>query len=493
MKKQINLAIFLLFAFVLQGQEYSYVPYVQESSVWSYCLKDQPDRVNIDLPEYYYDRYEINGDTVIDSKQYKKMLYDCPQNQSYFGAFREQDKKVFFIENNSDNERLVYDFSLNTGDTFVRYDGVSYSYIMIVSSIDTINVSGGLRKRINFVERADYKGGDWIEGIGDTKSILTLEDVVAGQEHWLNYKKENGGIVYRSTEAWFNENDCDEGEYIPMINSGNRWNQILESTFGDFAMTYVTKLGSDTLINDTSYYKLLTTRDSLASVWLDNGYIREDMQNRKVYYRLGDSLEVLLYDFSAKVGDTIKTYDFNCEKSSVEIIVKNTNKVLLGGKLRKQMYVYVLSPNSENYRGHAWIEGIGDINGLLRSTEYHCPTNSIPEYLLCFLQNEELIYKLPRYTYILDCFVWFSTDVNIEQFTNNSDISIYPNPVNDYLVLTSLNRTISLVEIFNVSGHKVYSQQHGNTIDVSSFSKGMYLLKVCDSSGQVSTFKVIKK
>ncbi|MDR1739457.1 MAG: T9SS type A sorting domain-containing protein, partial [Bacteroidales bacterium] len=462
-----------------------------------YCLKDQPDRIDIDLPEYYYNRYEINGDTVIDSKQYKKMLYGCPQNQSYFGAFREQDKKVFFIENNSGNERLVYDFSLNTGDTFVRYDGVSDSYIMIVSSIDTINIGGGLRKRINFVERTDYNGGAWIEGIGDMKSILTLEAIIAGQEHWLNYKKENGEIVYRNSESWFNENDCDEREYIPLLNSGNRWNQILQSAFGDFAMTYVTKLGSDTLINDTSYYKLLTTRDSLASIWLDNGYIREDTQNRKVYYRLGDSLEILLYDFSAKVGDTIRTHDFHCDKRDVVIIVKDTSEVLIGSKLHKQINVHVLSSNPENYehgayREHIWIEGIGDISGLLKSTEYLCPSNSTVEYLLCFLQNEELVYKSER-SDVTDCFVWYDEIVNIEQSTKHSDIAVFPNPADGYLILTSLTKTISLVEIFNVSGHKVYSQSHGNTIDISSFSKGMYLLKVYDNSGRVSTFKIVKK
>jgi hypothetical protein len=42
-------------------------------------------------------------------------------------------------------------------------------------------------------------------------------------------------------------------------------------------------------------------------------------------------------------------------------------------------------------------------------------------------------------------------------------------------------------------GKKVYSQNYYEVIDISSFSEGLYILKIHDTNGQVSDFKIIKQ
>jgi len=72
-------------------------------------------------------------------------------------------------------------------------------------------------------------------------------------------------------------------------------------------------------------------------------------------------------------------------------------------------------------------------------------------------------------------------------------ISIYPNPViNSFKILSPLK--IEKVEIFNVLGQKSSVQNlKSNTIDISTLSKGIYILKVYQENAKVATKKFIKK
>jgi hypothetical protein len=199
----------------LQGQEYSYVPYVKGGSIWNYCTIDESASDSM-YWWYNYERYTITEDTVcIGDNCYNKMFYGCPQNQSYYGAFREQDKKIYFVESGGSTEKVVYDFSLNIGDTFVCHvdtfliHDTPYiaSHIIIVSNIDTIDIGGSLRKRFGFGLGIDNA---WIEGIGNMQFLIDPYAYIPEYQYKLNYKKENDKIVYLSTESWFNENDCDD-------------------------------------------------------------------------------------------------------------------------------------------------------------------------------------------------------------------------------------------------------------------------------------------
>lgn len=72
---------------------------------------------------------------------------------------------------------------------------------------------------------------------------------------------------------------------------------------------------------------------------------------------------------------------------------------------------------------------------------------------------------------------------------NNFDFSISPNPVSDVLTISS-QENIKTVEIYNLLGKKVLTS-NSTSIDVSSLSKSVYLLKLSSDKG-VSTKKLIK-
>ncbi len=84
-------------------------------------------------------------------------------------------------------------------------------------------------------------------------------------------------------------------------------------------------------------------------------------------------------------------------------------------------------------------------------------------------------------------------NVGIAPTLLESDVSIYPNPASDYLIMEQLNGS-STVKIFTLDGRLVYNNQQENSylkIDVNGWSKGMYLIEISDpSTGSSVTKKV---
>ena len=66
--------------------------------------------------------------------------------------------------------------------------------------------------------------------------------------------------------------------------------------------------------------------------------------------------------------------------------------------------------------------------------------------------------------------------------TNNLEFSIYPNPANDKLTITSTNNPLTQVEIYNVLGQRALNFSFLNStkknINISSLISGIYLVKI---------------
>ncbi len=82
--------------------------------------------------------------------------------------------------------------------------------------------------------------------------------------------------------------------------------------------------------------------------------------------------------------------------------------------------------------------------------------------------------------------------LSTSDFTIN-DIVIYPNPVSDQLFITSENTVIETISIYTLTGKNVLEViNETNSIDVSSFSKGVYFIEISSATGK-SIKKFIKK
>ena len=166
-------SLILLNNTLLTGQ---YIPFVEEGKFWIYLNYANPDLPN----PYSGHAITFLGDTTINSKAYKKVIklnlkggHDCPpadmpcwdfdypyQTESrYLDGFIREDvleKKIYMLKNsNTGEEELLFDFSLNVGDTLNEavYESILASYTNlypggIVDSIKAIDVYGKLRNSI---------------------------------------------------------------------------------------------------------------------------------------------------------------------------------------------------------------------------------------------------------------------------------------------------------------------------------------------------------
>lgn len=80
--------------------------------------------------------------------------------------------------------------------------------------------------------------------------------------------------------------------------------------------------------------------------------------------------------------------------------------------------------------------------------------------------------------------------------SNNLDISIYPNPVSDYLNITSDKYLITEVTLYTTDGKQIENEKINRlnklTLDFDQFSNGFYILVISTENGSQS-FKIIKK
>ena len=87
--------------------------------------------------------------------------------------------------------------------------------------------------------------------------------------------------------------------------------------------------------------------------------------------------------------------------------------------------------------------------------------------------------------------VWFETDCNgvcdntkIEEYKKGV-LSIFPNPSDDMINIEIENINDAAVKIYNVSGKLVFSKElysKVDKIDISGFTKGIYVVKVIQDS-----------
>jgi hypothetical protein len=113
----------------------------------------------------------LTGDSLYNNLTYSKFSGSSSLTGEDSGLLRVENEKVFFIPKDSIVEILLYDFSLEVGDTFYLAENwflFSPDYL-VVNSIDSILImNGDYRKRINF-NSENY----WIAGIGAYSGPVT--------------------------------------------------------------------------------------------------------------------------------------------------------------------------------------------------------------------------------------------------------------------------------------------------------------------------------
>ncbi|MBR4912520.1 MAG: T9SS type A sorting domain-containing protein [Bacteroidales bacterium] len=299
-------------------------------------------------------------------------------------------------------------------------------------------------------------------------------------------------------------------------------------TAGDTVLDGKTYLKIYRQVGDQSFEFSLENAEYFAS-------IRNDSTEQKVYAYLpagigildlitntsiqtDTAMEVLIYDFSLNIGDTIiyyalgdivvKTVAVRTEAVNIPVGWSGYSSVshqynesdtivtLSDNSYRKQMFLHGLTYNAKEY---VWIEGVGSIRGFDEGTQI-----SLSDYgygiLLCFADSSGAAYQSgfdfddePD-----DCFNnGFGGDVQEREML---DIRIYPNPADDVLFIELRGGAgIANIGLYDLQGRAVGTRFIASatgasaTVNMRDIPAGVYVLRVTDADGKEYHQKIVRK
>jgi len=281
-------------------------------------------------------------------------------------------------------------------------------------------------------------------------------------------------------------NTVNAQNYIPFNFSNVEWNESRNGRYS--CANYKYTVTGDTLINSIKYHKLwIYGKEYKMSVvqsctpFIDSvinkyvGSVRNDTLNKKVYFVEPDSLqEILLYDFSLLVGDTIPKgvntqYQYN--------VIVDIDSLYLGGIYHKIFILDTMCLFPKMYI----IEGIGSATGLLSHID--CPFQQTWK-LECYKENGKVIYPDSN----ASCPVITDIPENKETFEENI---LFPNPTYNVINLNS-SITVRNIKVYNIQGILVQEFKKSKTNWELPDKAGVYMVRIENVNGTINFYKIIK-
>lgn len=259
-------------------------------------------------------------------------------------------------------------------------------------------------------------------------------------------------------------------DYEPIIQEGNEWHTldvIVNPGFppNDYYSTLVHWLSDDTLVEGVRYTKVLETRNGEGTPRLAT-LLREE--NGKVWKRKS-ATDILIYDFTAQVGDTLRFGDF---QEFDYFVVDSISIEQIGGTDRRKFWFGLeYDFMGEPVAIETWTEGIGSDMGLLFSGWYY--TTGGYYKALCFHQNEELVWQNDYYG---ACMI----DAVEEEVA--PAVSVYPNPASETVRIEGIGP--AEVQLHNALGQLVKTVRDAKEISVAGLAEGVYLVRITDVEGK---------
>ncbi len=426
------------------------------------------------------DEVSVINDTVAKLITIDYNRYDGTHLEGEIVFVHESNSRVYYW--NGERFKLMYDLSLNVGDTLDFYtldcfgdcDSVSP---FIVDSVYIENIDG-VDLKVQEFSCTIYGifGGDIneiysdriIERIGSEKQFIYYPECPADEFAYTGLRCYNDDEVSYRSNMW-NRYECDERiDESPIFSTNWIWSTSAFSSFDNRPCgSYYMKLVDE----HTSNFKLMKSTDESHSYWVDAGYMR--FYNGKAYYfrNAGDE-PVLLYDFTLEEGDEFYVYALQ-----TNLVVDSVGSMTVGNRERKVLYLSAMGQQV------VWCEGIGSLNGLLNNYGNIGLTGGSEE-LLCVQHNGEVLYNNPRYD---KCFI---NALSIEDYI--VPISIYPNPSSGKFNISTEGND-GRADIYDSLGRKVTSIENianGAEIDLSGHGKGIFMV-VFYANGRSYEKKVI--
>lgn len=300
--------------------------------------------------------------------------------------------------------------------------------------------------------------------------------------------------------------------YLPFPTKNAVWSEVstVLSDFDPVFINYHYAPVGDTIIQNKNYTKLYGSTGNafkLDSAQYVGAYLNES--NRVFFIDKGDLDPRVLYDFNVPIGWVLTTV-FNCGDTSKVGCrysqLTSIDTVMYDDHIKRRRYVFdwVSKRFDGTYdtlriRGHYWIEGIGSTFGFFpdqMGTLFYPVTPYIVKDLLCFQQNDTLMYTHPR-LYKGECYVDMLVDVKDTE--HPPVLNIYPNPVVDQLFIQhdlNASKSTASILLMDVMGRVVLKRPLDAPLielDVSTISPGIYFVQILSKEGRVRVCKKIIK
>ena len=233
------------------------------------------------------------------------------------------------------------------------------------------------------------------------------------------------------------------------------------------------EITGDTLINGETWYVL----DGRCNCSADIKMIRQEGQ--KVYYHWKDEKH-LLYDYSLLAGDSLHIqFPFLINPDSmrdISMVIDTTEMNDFGGsEFKVQEMSYVGNVNFGVDFGQKFIEGLGSLDFCLFPQDGLCEEGS---YLRCITFADGSTIK---FTDDPDCYIVGTKDIEL------SGVSLWPNPVFDFLNIDNPDNHSFDIQVFNLQGQLIFAQkgihESNQKITTKDWLSGAYLVKLTSEKG----------
>ena len=490
MNKLIISCLILITVGSIKAQQSSRFP-ITSSSEWRIDFAyptNNPENQHSKGDEIF--KLHILGDTVIHSTAFFKLYksgvayYDTlfHYENVYVGAIRDDNNKIYFIEKNNSSEDMLFDFNLNVGDTVKSLIDKG----KVVNKVDLLPDS---RKKI-YVYKPDIidicgTEDTLVEGIGGSGGLFSGHPCIhlGHRGNYLVCYKENGSIVYQ-TEWYGFYPSCEitiaTASRFPLSysstwrvdhirNGVSNENKHIE---GDEIYKYF--INGDTVINTKSYLKIYKTGVAYldAPFYYKNiysGAIRDE-DNKFFYVKKIETAEKLLYNFNAKIDNTIQVpYNGTFETK----IVSSIDKLPDGRRLIHFNPKIPIVGCGDQY----FIEGIGGSGGLL---EGHACNHfwTSDNHLVCYVKNGQLIYHDNNFEFNCDIIENQSIDKYLDSTCvwrvdkqKNTDTTTNLEKLNYFICGDTIIQDTRYMKLCK-SGFQLYSSNNGQYI--SRFNDSVY-------------------
>ena len=398
-----------------EGREY--VPFVEEGKAW-YCGYWHPHEV---FPSTFEDIdgegidciFTMLGDTLINDKEYKKVYCQFEEfygdgEQHYYCAVREEEFRVFIVEENNIEEKQLYDFShpgelitLSYNDyVFARTEGWRrYDFLPGQLNYKIYKYTGDESDSNYFNLWVDGVGSPYANPFSFEFSDFLYDELKFGTNISVRSCIKDGKYVFCA--YWMaHSNPQDEQQYDSLLDEGKVW--TIRSVSSDLNATVwieECKLEDSSMIDGLTYKRLyeryrLEGEDSWTE-WKAGAYIGQDDKGMVYYYQdYGYSKEkVITMDFSLQEGD-LYCLDNGCSEYYVTAVSDTILENSTDKKLRKCIHLSRIVNGEimyEDYNCDIWIEGIGSVKYGLIGMYGDMPGGS--SRLIKCTQQENVIYQ----------------------------------------------------------------------------------------------------